>query len=125
MEGRTKLKTALDAVTATTTSEAIDVRGAKKITLMFVRANHSAGKTVFTVTASIDGTTFVAYNKLIVNVANSISEGLTRVASYDTGTANASAIYSMDLEHDVIKEIKVVATETTDGTHSAYVLIQY
>jgi len=116
--------TALDAVTATTTSDAINVENAKKVTLMFVRANHSAGKTVFTVTASVDGTTFVAYNKLISNAVNAISEGLTRVASYDTGTANATAIYSMDLANDTFKEIKVTATETLDGAHSCKVIIE-
>lgn len=116
--------TALDAVTATTESAAINVENAKKVTFLFIRTNHSAGKTVFSVTASVDGTTFVTYNKLIDNVTNTNGQTLTRVASYDTGTANASAVYSMDLQHDAFKEIKVTATETTDGTHTAKVIIE-
>jgi hypothetical protein len=121
----TTLVTALNAVTATTTSNAINIEGAKKVVCRFVRTNHSSGKTVFTVTASLDGTTYHAYNLLVDNVANAISEGITRVASYDTGTANADKIYALDLDYFAFKDIKITATETTDGTHSAYVYIEY
>jgi len=118
------LITALDGVTATTTSSAINIENAKKVTFLFSRTDHGSGKTVFTVTASLDGTTFTAYNKLVANAANANTETVLRAANYDTGTANASAIYSMDLQYDTFKEIKVVATETTDGTHTAKVLIE-
>lgn len=116
--------TALDAVTATTTSDPINVENAKKVSFLFTRSNHTSGKTVFTVTVSLDGTTFVAYNKLVANAANTNAQTTLREASYDTGTANASALYSMDLQYDAFKEIKVTATETTDGTHTAKVIIE-
>jgi len=117
---------ALNGVTATTTSAPINVEGAKKVTLQFIRTNHASGKTVFTVTASLDGTTFSAFAGLIsAGTAVAASETIARVASYDTGTANASAIYSLDLTVHAFKEIKVVATETTDGTHDAWVYIEY
>lgn len=115
---------AINGATATTTSAAINVEDAEKITLFFIRTNHSAGKTVFTVDGSPDGTTYVTYNKLIDNVANSNSQTLTRVASYDTGTANGAKFYSISPE-DCFKWIRVTATETTDGTHDAWVGIQY
>ena len=123
METR-KLITALDAVTATTTSSAIDIGYAKKVTLLFTRANHSAGSSAFTVTGSIDGTTYVALNTLIDNVTNAISEGLTRVASC-TLSSNTSKIYALDLEQFGYEFIKVTCTETTDGTHSASVYVEY
>jgi len=119
-----RLNIALNGVTATTTSQAINIENAKKVIFVFKRANHTAGKTVFSVTASADGTNFITYNKLIDNVINSNSQNLTRVASYDTGAANATKFYTLSPE-DTFKEVKVTATETTDGTHSAWVLVQY
>ena len=119
-----KKVTALDAVTETTTSNGIAVQGAKKITFAFTRADHGSGNTVFTVMGTIDGTNYYALNKLVKNVANSNSEQLTRVASI-TLSSNTTEIVSLDLQHDSFEKIKVKATETTDGTHTAKVLIQY
>jgi len=80
---------------------------------------------VFTVTLSNDGTTYTASALLVDNVANAISEGLTRVASYDTGAANATKVYVLDpVQAQSFKYLKVIATETTDGTHDAWVCIQ-
>jgi N-acetyl-beta-hexosaminidase len=116
--------TAIDAVTATTVSEEIVVAGAKKIALMFTRANHSAGSTAFTVEVSLDGTTYVAYNKLISNATNTNAQTLTRVASVSLAS-NTSSYVTMDLEHDTIYSIRVTATETTDGTHTAKVMCEW
>lgn len=116
--------TALDAVTATTESEAISIEGAKRIVFVYKRADHASGKTVFSATVSVDGTNYITYNKWISNVANTNSQTLTRVASVDTGTANATGFLTMSPE-DGFKYIKVTATETTDGTHSAWLLIEY
>ncbi len=126
MEQTPKLVTALSAVAATTTSEPIDITMAKKVTILLTRAAHSSGNHVFTVTGSIDGKdgTFVACNKLIKNIANAISEGLTRVASV-TLSANGSELVSLDLENESFTHIKVTATETTDGTATAKVLVSY
>jgi hypothetical protein len=119
----TRLITALEAVTATTTSAAIKVRYAKKVTLMFKRADHSAGSTAFTVTGSLDGETFITLNNLVDNVTNNNSQTLTRVGSV-TLSADTSKVYALDLDKFGFKEIKVTATETTDGTHTALVLIE-
>ena len=118
-----RIQTALDAVTVTTTSEEIVIAGAKKVSFMFTRANHSAGSTAFSVEASVDGTTYVAYNKLISNATNTNAQTLTRVASIALAS-DTSVFASMDLENDAIYSIKVTATETTDGTHTAKVLIE-
>lgn len=115
---------ALNAVTATTTSQVIPCKGAKKITLLFTRANHSSGSTAFTVPVSIDDTTYVDCAMLIDNLANSNSQDVTRVAS-KTLNADGSAILAIDLSVFAFSSLKVTATETTDGTHSATVYLEY
>lgn len=119
-----EVRTPINGVTATTTSAAQNIEGAKKVTFMFTRSNHTAGSTAFTVTGSIDGVTYVALNKLIDNVANTNVQDITRVASV-TLSANSSKIYSLDLDHDAFQFIKITATETTDGTHTAKMLVEY
>ena len=115
---------ALDAVTATTTSDPIDIENALKVSLEFKRADHSSGSTAFTVLVSLDGKTYIAFNKLVDNVTNAIAENLTRVASSSLAS-NTSKFYALDLEHDSFRWMKVVATETTDGTHSCNAHVIY
>lgn len=115
--------TALDGVTATTTSDPISVVGAKKLTLLMTRANHSSGSSAFSVTGSVDGTTFVTLNKLITNVTNTNAQTKIRAASV-TLSANGSELAGIDIEDMGLHSIKVTVTETTDGTHSAKVLIE-
>lgn len=120
----TVITTPINAVTATTTSDPIDFRGVKRATWEFTRANHSSGSTAFTVTVSVDGVTYVAYNKLIDNVTNTNAQTLTRVASSSLAS-DTSKIYSMDLANDCFAFVKVTATETTDGTHTAKLIREY
>lgn len=115
--------TALDAVTATTTSEEIDILGAKKVTLELTRANHSAGSTTFTVGVSLDGTTYVTFAKLVTNAAATNAQTQAKVASVAL-SSNTTSIVSLDLEHDTFMSMKITATETTDGTHTAKYLIE-
>jgi len=124
-ERYTEICHVLDAVEATTTSQPVNIEDATRVTFVFKRSDHSAGKTVFSVTVSVDGTNYITYNKLIDNVANANTETLTRVSEFDTGAANVTATYSMDLTTDVFRYVKVTATETTDGTHDAWILIQH
>lgn len=114
---------ALNGVTATTTSDPIDILGAKKISLVFTRANHSAGSTAFTVDVSFDGTTWIAFNKLISNVTNTNAQTLTRVASVSLAS-DTSSVVDMDISTGAYSKMRVTATETTDGTHTAKVLIE-
>lgn len=121
---QTNLNVALDAVTATTISSNINIEGATRITLMFTRANHSSGSSAFDVDVSVDGVTFVDFNKLISNVTNTNAQNLTRVGSV-TLSSNTTEVYTMDLGQDVYKYMRVTVTETTDGTHTAKALICY
>ena len=115
--------TALNAVTATTTSEAIAVSGAKKITLAFTRANHSAGSSAFSVLGTVDGETYVTLNKLVTNVTNTNAQDVVRAASV-TLSSNTTEIAHLDIGSLALLAIKVKVTETTDGTHTAKVLIE-
>lgn len=123
-KGTWQCLTPISAATATTTSSEIPIAGAKRITWFFTRANHSSGSTAFDVDVSLDGTTYVDFNKLISNATNTNAQTLTRVASV-TLSSNTSTAVSMDLDHDVFYSMKVTATETTDGTHTAACIIEY
>lgn len=118
-----KLITVLDAVTATTTSSAQNVSGAKKITFFFTRANHSSGSSAFKVSGSIDGTTYVDLNSLIEDLTNTNAQDYTRVQTVTLST-NGSKVAGLDLTHLGYEYIKVTVTETTDGTHSCKMLIE-
>ena len=120
----TTLIPAINAVTETTESDAINIEGASKVILVYKRADHAAGKTVFSATVSVDDSNYITYNKWISNTANTNGETLTRVAEVDTGAADATGFLTMSPE-DGFKYIKVKATETTDGTHSVWLYIEY
>lgn len=111
----------LDGVTATTTSEAQKIEDAKKVILVVNRADHGSGSSAFTATVSVDGTNYMDYNKWIDNVANTNVQTLTRTKT-KTLSANGTDFMTMDPD-DTFKYMKVKVTETTDGTHSAWLYI--
>lgn len=122
-----KKMTALNAVTATTTSDKIFVGGAKRIALQFRRAAHGSGNNVFSVKASLDYETvtpiMTALNLWISNVTNANTENLTRVNAV-TLSANGDAMLFLD-PSVIVNWIEITSTETTDGTASAWVLAEY
>jgi hypothetical protein len=107
---------------ATYTTEALDLRGVKKVTIFGTNGADHAN--TFGVTVSADGTNFVTFNKLVTNVTNAITETVKRVATI-APTAATTDFASMDLEHDTYVSMKVVATQVADGTYSAYIVFQY
>ena len=125
MKTAPKLITVLNGVTATTTSAAQGVENAKKITFLFTRANHSAGSSAFKVSGSIDGAagTYVDLNLLIDNVTNTNAQTVTRVGTV-TLSSNTSKVYALDMESFNFNYITVTVTETTDGTHTAKMLLE-
>lgn len=106
--------TPIVAKTATYTSDQISLEGVLKLSLQFIRSLHTSGNTVYSVEVSNNGSNWVTYNKLIDNVANTNAQMPTRVASA-TLSSNTSKVYTMDLEQDVYKWMRVTATITTDG----------
>lgn len=125
---KTKTLVALNAVTETTTSSAFYVGGAKRIGLLFRRANNAGGSSAFTVKASLDeiGTatpTMTAFNMLIDNVVNANTLQLTRVNGVTIGATNADAFLWVD-PNCIVNWLEITVTETTSGTHSAWIIIE-
>ena len=113
-----KADTALDEVTSTSTSNAIDVSFADKVAIQLTRAAGS-GNTVWTVTGTVDGTNWVTISNLVDNVANDNSQTVARVASVTQSSAT-SAVVALPPEF-TYKAIKVTATITTGGASTAVV----
>lgn len=109
-------ETILNAVTATTTSSAIAVNNARRLSLQFIASAISAGNGVFTVDVSNDGTNWIAYNRLTTNVTNTNGQTDTRVASVTlSSNTNAFAFFPPG---DTFAFFRVTVTRTTDGTYS-------
>jgi len=108
-------KTILNAITATNTPVAVDVKYAKKITLNYTEGgtvNNRSGSLAITVSCD-GGSTYVAFNMLIDNVANANTENLTRVASKVRAAAGTDILF-MDLKYFGITHLKATCT-ITDG----------
>lgn len=123
----TKSIVALDAVTATTVSNKIYVGGSERIAIQLRRADHSSGSSAFTIKVSCEPAstvtpTMTALNLWIDNVTNTNAQTLTRVVG-KTLAANGDAFLFLD-EFAIINWIEITVTETTDGTHSAFVLLE-
>ena len=113
-------KTLLNAVTATTTSDPVNVSGFKRIGLQLLAASITSGNGAFIVQGTIDGTNWVTLNTLLDNVTNTNAQNLTRVAS-KTLSSNTSALMWLD-NFIALKAIRVKVTVTTDGAYSAFVV---
>jgi len=120
-----KVYTALNAVTATTTSEEFYIGDFKRVAFLFRRADHKAGSTEFTINQGFSaeaGTmpTMTASNMLIINVANDNSQSAYTHSSVVLA-ANGDGFAWLD-PSCAATHVSVTATETTDGTHSAYII---
>ena len=121
--------TALDAVTATTTSNKFYVGGAKRIALLLRRADNAGGTSAFTVKASLDPAdtvtpTMTALNLWIDNVTNTNSQTLTRVNGKSIAASNGDAFLFLD-QNCIVNWLEIKVTETADGTHSAFIILEY
>jgi hypothetical protein len=117
----TSFKKVIDAVTATATSDPIDVKYAKNVVLMLQRANHGSGSSTFTVSGSVNGG--VTYIDL--NILRDNATGVPTLVSSKALNADGYALVALDLEDSsfAFDYIKVTVTEATDGTHSASVYV--
>ncbi len=111
--------TALNAVTATTTSGGVATGLSGVVSIQFIAASITSGNGVFTVGVSNDGTNWVAYNRLNSNVTNTNAQFDTRVASV-TLSSNSSAMVTFP-PGDIFNFVRVTCTRTTDGAYSAIV----
>lgn len=111
-------------MTATTVSSKIWIGDFDRVAILYRRANHSAGSTAFTVKAGFgelasDTPTMTAYNMLIDNLTDTNAQSETRINS-KTLNADGDAMVWMDPACPAT-HIEITATETTDGTHSAFI----
>lgn len=139
----TRRITALDAVTATTTSSKFYVGGAKRIGFLFRRAADAGGTSAFTVKGSLQaredgsgaadafgnptggsGVTMTALNMLIDNVTNSNAQNLTRVNGKSIAASNGDVMLWLD-PACLVNWLEITVTETADGTHSAWIICEY
>lgn len=100
----------------------VSLVGAKKATFYFGRAwnGGNAGKSVFSVEVSPDGTEWFAFNKLIGD-----DVGQTATSTVTIANATSTVITSMDLSDDTFLKARCVVTETTDGEHRCRASIEY
>lgn len=117
--------TAIDGAVATTTSSKIWIGDFDRVAILFRRAEHGSGATALSVKAGFgqlasDTPTMTTYNMLIDNVTNTNAQTLTRVASKSLA-ANGDAMVWMSPEAPAT-HIEITLTETTDGTHSAWII---
>ena len=113
----------IDDATATTTAGAVNIQGASKVMMIVKRAAHGSGSSAFTATVSVDGSNYIDYDKWIDNVAATNSQTVAKVTT-KTLSANGVDFVTMSPE-DGFKDVIVKVTETTDGTHSAWIWAEW
>ena len=119
-ESRRRVKHVIDGETADKTSEAVNILGANRVTLVCKRADHATGSTVFSADVGV-GTDVTDYKKWISNAAHTNVQQDTKVASL-TLSADGVDFLTMSPE-DTFDVIKVTADVTTDGTNDAWLIL--
>jgi hypothetical protein len=107
-------KTLLAAVSATTTSDPINVEGLKEITVHLLAAGISSGNGAFTFDASNDGKTWVT------GIGILDAKATARTTFVVSLSVTADATPQMALIPSGYKMIRVKVTRTTDGNYSAF-----
>jgi hypothetical protein len=133
---------ALNAVTATTVSDKYYVGDAVRVGLLLRRAANGGGTSAFTVKGSLQpladgdggvdsfgfnkggsGVTMIAHNMLIDNVTNTNAQTLTRVNGKSIAASNGDVMLWLDPQF-LMNWLEITVTETTDGTHSAFIIVE-
>ena len=121
---QSRKETLLNAVTATTTSNAIGVDGVGKLSLMVYGSAISSGNGVFTVEVSNDPSLgFVPYNRLTSNVTNTNAQNDTRVASATINTVSTGTAILFFPPGDTFNYIRAKVAVTTDGAYTAVLFV--
>jgi hypothetical protein len=110
------------------TSETVDIRGAKRVSIILKRASHSAGSSTFVgyvgaTDENGNSTGGIAYNKWITNTTNANTADVTRVGSVALA-ATTVVEYSMSTE-DVFGWLYLTCHTATDGKGSAWIVVDY
>ncbi len=118
--GKVTTRNLLDAVTATsayTANKSEVVAGAKKIVVQFIGSAAISNRSgVLKLYGTLDGTNWAQINVLVSNLANAITEGLTRVASVTRNSAGNDLIIVDTAIVGALREIKADIAVTDSGT---------
>ena len=117
-KGTIQIVVAENAITATNTPVSISCAGAKKIGIIFTEGGSvNARSGALTLTVSLDnGKTYVSYNMLIDNVANTNAQNFTRIASKTRAAAGNDILWLDPSTLGVITHIKNLVTITDGGS---------
>jgi len=116
----------IDDATATTEAGAVNIQDADQVVVVVKRADHSSGSSAFTATVSHDESNYIAYDRFIDNVANTnAEEGNTHITTKTLSGDGVDFIAMDPADCGIWKDIVVTVTETTDGTHSAWVVARW
>ena len=105
--------TALNGITATTTSDEIDLRGYKHIQLTLIGSNFTSGN--FAVSFKGDSLSGGAFGDIYQQKADNTYEKVADI------TVNSNATTTYVIPYIGCKYLKLTATRITDGTLSAYI----
>lgn len=103
---------------------ALDVRGAKKVTLYFSRGDTTGqgntGLSVFSVEVTPDRSTWYDFNRLL---GQDVSE--TATSSVTINAATSTTVVHMDLDNQTYQAVRCIVVETTDGEHTCAATVEY
>lgn len=102
---------------------ALDITGAKKITMYFSRGgatNPNTGSTNFKIQVSDDGTNWYDYNRLLGSDVSA-----TATSSAWITAATSTLIYGVDITNQSFQFLRCIVVETTDGEHACKASVNY
>lgn len=118
------LHTAVTASVAVGDAVATPIAGVRKATVFLTVTG--TGNWTITASVSADGTNYATFNKLIPNLTNAISEGLTRLAEAPAAGITTTDFVTIDLSQDAFAYLKVGVTEKSGtGTITAKMVLEY
>jgi len=126
-------KDLLSATSTDATSTSMNIVGAKRVSVYGIRGGVMTGTPVLSLTATGIATStattskpyfdYIRYSKLIDNVVNSNSQTLTRLET--KGLTSTTTLLSMDLEHDIVPNIRCHIGAVTAGDVTCRVIVEY
>lgn len=110
----------IGATVALADAVATPMAGVRKATIMMTTTGNWTNAAICSVSA--DGTNYVAYNKVISNATNAITEGLIRTAGLPCSTTTAFG--TLDMTNDCFAYLKITPTRV-GGNATIYLLLEY
>lgn len=106
----------------TKSSNPIDILGAKRVTLVCKREDHSAGSSTFSAEVGVKGA-LATYERWLTNATNTNEQGAIR--DDDLALSGDASDFITMSEEDVFETIKLRVITVTDGKASAWLIVDY